>query len=458
MKQGEIYSKYAKGAPCFPPLGLCYIASMLEKNHNIKIIDGVTEKLTLQQLRNAIQKFDPDIVGITSTTVSFLRAVDTAKVVKSVDKDIIVILGGPHVSAIPKETFENYKCFDIGVVGEGEYTMLDLLQAIEKQRKLKTIRGIVFRKNRKIIITQGRESIKNLDELPFPARHLLPNFPDVYNPPHYEKRLPVAHMITSRGCPYRCIFCTQAVFGRTWRGNSPKYMLQEVTHLIEKFKIKDILFQDDLFTFSQLRVMEFCDLLINENIDLTWSCSTRVNLVNKLLLEKMYKAGCRTIYYGIESGDQNILNFMNKGITLKHVIKVINLTKLSGIESYGSFILGFPTETPETIEKTIEFALKLPLDAVSFHITVPYPGTVLSQIANQYGTTCRPDDWSRYRGHPDDLVFIAHGLTDKFLIKKQKEAYRRFYFRFPMILRKLKEIDSLGKVKLYINGFLSLIS
>jgi hypothetical protein len=171
----------------------------------------------------------------------------------------------------------------------------------------------------------------------------------------------------------------------------------------------------------------------------------------------MYKAGCRTIYYGIESGDQNILNFMKKDITLKQVIKTINLTKSSGIKSYGSFMLGFPTETSATIEKTIKFALKLPLDAVSFHITVPYPGTVLSQIINQYGTTCRPYDWSRYRGHPDDLVFIAHGLTDKFLIKKQKEAYRRFYFRLPVILRKLREIDSLGKVKLYINGFLSLV-
>jgi magnesium-protoporphyrin IX monomethyl ester (oxidative) cyclase len=457
MKKEEIYSAFGKAAPSFPPLGLCSLASLIRKKtkHEINIIDGVAERLSITEFEKKVKNYSPDIVGITASTVSFLRAVDVANSVKSIDGKIKTILGGPHISAIAKQTMTNYNCFDIGVVGEGENTTVDLINFFNKGGNLNKIDGIIYKNKKNIVTTKPREPIKNLDDLPFPARDLLKGFPDLYNPPHYEARHPAAHMISSRGCPFGCIFCTQSVFGRSWRGNSAKYMFSEIQDLIEKFNILDVLFQDDLFTFSHERVNEFCNSIIKNKIDLTWSCSSRVSLINKTILDKMYKAGCRIIYYGIESGDQNMLNFMRKGITIEQITKVVNETKASGMSAYGSFILGFPTETEKSLNKTIEFAKKLPLDGVSFHLAIPYPGTFFNKIAEQYGTV--KYEWNEYRGHPDNVVFIPKGLSSKFLFFKQKKAYKEFYLRLPVIIKKLKEIDSFDKINLYINGLLSII-
>lgn len=456
MSPEEIYAHYGKSAPILAPLGICYIAAVLEQNnYEVAIIDCVAEGLSFKQLEQRIRRFKPDTAGITATTVMFHNAIKTASLIRSISKDIINVLGGNHISSIPAVTIKNNPIFDIGIFGEGEFTMLELVRLIEKEKKykkkLKKVKGIVFREKNKIRINQPRGPIKDLDILPFPARHLLPDIRLYSTNLSIGQKPPLAHIIPSRGCPFRCIYCDQNVFGHKWRHFSSGYVIRELEHLIKKYGVKTIQFQDDLFTFDKKRVEEVCNAIIEKKWDIEWNLSSRVNLISEELGRRMYKAGCRIIYFGIESGDQNVLNFIKKGTTIEQIKKGIASVKKAGLIPHGSFIIGLPTDTRKTIERTIKLALELPLEAVTFHIATPYPNTEFEKIAPKYGTVIS-QNWSQYRSHPDKIVFTPKGLTNKYLLKKQEEAYRRFYLRWRIIRNRIKELKHLEKIKIYING------
>ncbi|HDY89454.1 MAG TPA: radical SAM protein, partial [bacterium] len=287
----EIYSDYGVASATLPPLGLCYIAAVLERDlHEIKIIDGVAEKISKQQLTKRVKKYNPEIIGITAMTVGYIRALETANLIKEIDKNIIILLGGPHVSSIPKKTFEEQDCFDIGVIGEGEYTVRELINYLEKKELtnykagLEKIKGLVYKNKGKTIQTSRRELIENLDELPLPARHLLPDI-KLYNLLLMNQEPNYASIVPSRGCPFQCIYCDQNVFGHKWRSFSPEYVIKEVEELVSKYGVKTVQIQDDLFTLKRERVVKFCQLLIEKNIKITWNLSSRVNLID----EKMAK-------------------------------------------------------------------------------------------------------------------------------------------------------------------------
>lgn len=432
------------------PLGICYIAAVLEKNGiKASIIDAEAENLSCDKIIQMLEKSQTDIVGITSTTVAFHRALQLAQAIKKNKKDMPVIIGGPHVSCLPKYAM-SFDCFDAAVYGEGEYTMLELVNAIKSGKGIKDIPGIVYRENGEIKLSKPREYIKDLDELPYPARHLLPD-KNLYNPPpmNYLKK-PVLSVVTSRGCPNQCNFCDKAVFGNRFRCHSAKRVVDEIEFLIKEFGAKEISIVDDTFTVNKERVFEFCRLLKERNIKINWNARVSENTITKEMLTEMRKAGCWYIEIGIETGNPEVLKFIRKGTTLERMREIVTWANKLGMIVKGFFIIGHQIDTDETIRQTIEFAKSIPLTDIVATILTPFPNTEVHRIAEQYGRFIHNRDYSRFNAW--DVVYIANGLTEEKLKYYWKKIYRDFYFRPIIMWRHLKQIKNLTAVKRYLRG------
>lgn len=446
------YGKFGEAGSVVPPLGLCYIAAVLEKcGHTVGIIDG---ELSCESPEDVLKFMghDTDAVGITSSTMGISTALRTAEIVKSWDDDIPIIIGGPHVSALPAETMSR-GLFDFGVIGEGENTIVELIDRLGDDPY--GIDGIAYSKNGEVVINRMRNAIKNLDDIPFPARHLLPDL-RLYRPNAQNyKRLPTTTMITSRGCPYGCIFCDKAVFGRTYRTHSPEYVVNEMEMLISKYKINEVWLIDDTFTLNNKRVEDICGLIIDRGLDISWSCLGQVNTVNPKMLNMMAKAGCWLISYGIESGNQNVLDYIQKNITLKQVKNAIEWSNNVGIETKGFFMLAHPIDTIKTIDDTINFAKSLSLDQAIFTVTTPLPNTKLYDYAIE-NKLLSAKEWSSFSML--NPTFIPNGLTEDILKNKLKEGYHKFYFRLGYITRQIFKTRSLSDLNRKIIGLRALLS
>ena len=357
-----------------PPLGLCYLASVLNMHGNeVQIIDATVENLCLSAIMNRIKKIDTDIIGITSTTIGFLEAIELAKEIKKEIPYISIILGGSHVTANPQHAF-SFDCFDIGVIGEGEVTLPILIKTLENKRDLQEVDGIVFREGSKLFYTKPREYIKDLDVLPFPARRLLPL--ELYTPqPNDERTLPKLSMITSRGCPFGCVFCDKSVFGRSYRSFSPEYIVAEMEDLIKNFGARDIAFVDSCFTVDRERVESIVNEILKKGLKVSWTCTVRADVITKELLRKMRDAGCWRIRLGIESGNSEVLSFINKGITIKQIKNAANWAAEVGLQPKGFFSIGHLIDTKDTIEDSIKLAKSLPLKDITVQINTPLPNT-----------------------------------------------------------------------------------
>jgi len=413
-----------------PPLGLAYLASVLRKHHEVKIIDANILDYNFEDVRRELKNFYPDVVGITSVTPSVPQAFATAKIAKEVRKDCTVVMGGSHVTFLPEESLKECEYVDIVVRGEGEKTVEELMKTIERGGSLKKVKGITFRNRTEMVSTEPRSFIKNIDEIPFPSRDLLP----IYKYRAYG--VVYTTMLTSRGCPFGCSFCASSrLFGKFWRGRSAENVLEEMRIIYEKYKIKNIEFVDDTFTLNKKRVEEICDGMIKEGWDITWGTSSRVDVITKKLAEKMKKAGCWILFLGIESGCQTILNEVGKRITLKQVKKAVKALKDAGIQVLGSFILGFPGETIGMIEKTISFAKKLNLDWAEFSILTPYPGTPLFDYAVR-NDLLLTRDWSKFTAV--DPIIKLKNVTEYQLKHLFRKAYLSFYLKPNVIWRWIK--------------------
>jgi len=430
-----------EGLDFLPPLGLMYVAAYLEKktNYEVEILDTQVERLKYNHIKDEIKKRNPDIIGITAMTFTLVDVIKTAKIAKEVNPNIKIILGGPHVIIYPEETI-NIPEIDFLVLGEGEQTIKQLLDNIDNPNELKKIKGIVFRENNKIINTGRTEFIANLDDLPFPARHLTPykKYFSVVSP-----NRPVTTMFTSRGCPYKCLFCDRPTFEKFFRARSAKNVVDEMEEC-KKIGIKEIFIYDDTFSVDRQRVIDICDEIIKRNLKIFWDVRTRVNTVDKELLEKMKKAGCQRIHYGVEAGTQKILNVLRKGITLEQAEKAFEWTKKSGIETAGYFMIGSPTETKEDILKTIQFMKELNPDYVHVTITTPFPATDLYQIALEEKVISH-DVWQEFAKNPTPN-FIPP-IWEKELSREEifslfKKAYRSFYLRASFIIKKILQLKS----------------
>ena len=435
-----------------PPLGLASIAAVLEgENYQVEILDA--NALRLSESEVAKETGNVDIIGITAMTPFINSAIKVAKEIKKGKPGSTVIVGGAHVTALPEETLRNVPEIDIIVRGEGEETVVELYEALKSSDSLQKVRGITYRDNGRSKSTPMRPLIANLDSLPFPAYHLLPLHKYKPHPPH-GRRLPFMAMVTSRGCPYNCIFCSKPIFGRKFRSQSPQRIASEVEYLAGKFKIKEIAFYDDIFTLDKKRIAKLAKEFKKRDLSIPWTCETRVDSVTEELLKEMKEAGCYMIAYGIESGNQTILNSLRKKITIEQVREAVKVTRDIGIQTIGYFMLGSPGETPLTIRQTIDFANYLPLDFAQFSVTIPFPGTDLYNLYLEQGIG--NENWDNFiyanRGSVSAPVFETALLSKDDLQKWNIKAYKEFYLRFSYIWERLKKTNSIGNLKTNIRG------
>ena len=421
------YGSFAGGGSSAPSLGILMLAAVARNDGCTgTVVDASALSLTESELLRRLADVRPEILCISSTTLAIGNANSFAGEAKRLLPALIVIVGGPHVTATPLETMTRYPAFDMAVIGEGESTLVELLRALRTGSSATAVPGLIVREGSTLRDTGRRPFITDLDSLPFPAWDLLEGFPECYLPaPFKVQQLPAATLVTTRGCPNTCIFCDRSVFGTSCHAFSAEYVVRQMTELHHRYGIREFSFEDDTFITFKTRLVEICERLIALRLDLSWTCLGRVNHVTADNLRLMKKAGCWQISFGIESGSQEILTLINKKIGLDQVRQAVHLCREAGIRSKGFFILGHPGETPETLKTTIDFALALPLDDISVCHMTPFPGTELYERAAEFGEF--NSDWSAM--NLLSVVFIPRGLTRDDLQSAQKELIRRFYFR-----------------------------
>lgn len=402
-----------------PPLKLAYSASLLEKNgFEVNLIDAPALDYDVKKTLNIVERVQPDLVVIDSAGVTNSYDLYFAEQIKNITNTIVSVTG-PHLTINPEIALQK-KDIDIVIRGDIEYTILELSQ---KLSEFKDVKGIAFKKDNKIVLTPKRPPIINLDELPFPAFYLLPMKKYRFN---LLKKTPFTTCLTSRGCPFACIYCPYPQgYGEFWRGRTPENVLDELIWLKNEFKIKSLLFRDQVPTFDMKRAEKIYDMMIKEGLDIEWRCETRADRISKELLIKMKKSGCVGVHFGVESGDPKILKNIGKdNIPIDLTKKIFREAKEIGLSTVGYFLIGLPGETKETIKKTVELAKDLNADESWFNSPVPYPGTKLYEIAKK-NNWILTDDFEKYSG--TEVVMRTDELSEDDI----KEALRNAKIMFP---------------------------
>jgi len=455
-----------------PPLGLCYLAAVSRNlNWDALIIDCYAEKLTAAAAVQKISAFGPDIVGITATTQEIDMAAQLAAALKRALPERMVILGGVHVTSLPVETLERYPAFDLAFIGESEATLPEFLEAYQADRPFATIAGLALRRqprevpqtltthcgatgNGTVFLTSQRPPIDNLDELPLPAFDLLLPLDRHYRPAVYNyKRLPAAGLVTSRGCPGKCSFCDRSVFGNRIRMLSADRILDMICELKTRYGIREISFYDDTLVAHRKRFEALCERLITAKLDITWSCNARVDMVSPERLDLMRRAGCWQISYGIESGEQAMLNVLKKRITLAQVEKAVTWSRAAGLTVKGYYMIGVPGETPATLKKTERHLLGLPLDDILLEYFTPFPGTELYDRI--LAKNIPLPDWSQLNTF--ELAYIPFGLNRRALETAYRRIIIRFYLRPRIIWSYIRRFASPFKMLLLARAFIKFI-
>jgi radical SAM superfamily enzyme YgiQ (UPF0313 family) len=452
-----------------PPLGICYIASYLrEQGYGVGILDCPALGLSLDRIVEVVRARDPRCIGLSATTFALPTSIKLARRLREEFPDKVLILGGSHANAVPEDPMRNYDCFDLVVHGEGEITCRVLLEELRRKNWdraaflgdhawLASTQGLVFRKGAEIVRTPERPYIADLDSLPLPARDLMPV--EKYIPlPNQYRRTPIAHMVIIRGCPYVCTFCDQAY--TTARTTSPKRTVEEVTSLVRDFGVREVSFWDDTMTYNRRWMTEFCERMRDAKLDVIWSCYAAARTLNPDLLKLMKEAGCWNIFFGIETGDPQLMKNISadkKNVDADLVRKVVRWTKEAGIEVRGSFMIALPGETPEMAEANIRYAVELDPEYAQFSITTPFPGTQLyNEIKQGKWGKLTTEDFSQFQAW--NVVFLPDGYESQEQVwEMEKRAFRRFYFRPKFILRKLLSIRSFEDVNRYVKGFIALV-
>ncbi|MEM1520261.1 MAG: radical SAM protein [Candidatus Korarchaeum sp.] len=419
------------------PLGLAYLASIArEEGHDVAIFDFPSLNSDTDSARSLLRGFDPDVVGVSSTTPAIYDAYEVARISKELNENAVVMIGGPHATFLPSYTLRSCPFIDIVIRGEGEESFRESLRVLERSdfdlNSLKGVRGISYREpSGGIRHNPPRQLVRDLDALPMPAYDLIDW--DLYR----IGKLRYGVMMTSRGCPFNCIFCSSSLqFGKLWRAHSVDRVMEELRILREDFGIREIEFLDDTFTLNRRRAREICERIVREGIDLSWSASSRVNTFDKDIAGAMRAAGAHAVYFGIESGTQKVLDFIGKGIRLSQAIDAVKTAATCGLKALGSFVIGFPIETEEDVKRTIGFAKELNVDYAQFTVATPYPGTKLWDFAikNKLLTTL---NWRLYT--TVNVVMRGLYLTANQIQSMLIRAYLTFYLRPSYLLRDLSK-------------------
>jgi len=427
-----------------PPLGLLYIAAYLGKHsdHKVGVLDTQVEEMGYDELEATVAEKKPDVVGITTMTFTLIDVIKTVQLVKSVDKGIKVVLGGSHVHLYPNETID-IPGVDYLVLGEGEVAFAQLIESLDDTDRLEKSTGLVFKVGRNVVNTGIRDMIDNLDELPFPARHLTPYW-------RYSsllaKRMPITTMFTSRGCPYRCAFCDRPHLGKKFRARTAKNVVDEMEECVN-MGIHEFLIYDDTFTVDRRRVFDICDEIITRKLDIGWDIRARVDTVTKDMLKKLREANCERIHYGVEAGTDRILKVLRKGITLEQARNAFKMTKEVGISTLAYFMIGSPTETREEILQTIEFAQELDPDFVHITILTPFPATAIYRKGLEEGIF-ESDFWQEFATNPTpgfEPEYWEKNLSREELLALVAYAYKSFYARPKYVIKELAQVRSLNE-------------
>lgn len=461
----EVYTKVPTIAGIAQPMGLACIAAYVREHgfKNIKILDCEAEQIGLNEIQKNIPE-DVDVIGLTSVTPTLKNAIE---IMKLKNPKSVTVLGGDHITALPKETLEAFKEIDFGVIGEGEITFLELLQELDKKDKdFSKIKGLVYRDEDKIIQNEPRPLIKDINELPIPAYDLLPM--GKYLPPAHHaiftqkgiKLSPFTIFFSLRGCPYRCKYCASKVmWERRVRYRSVEKTFEEIDYLIENYGIKCLEFNDENFIINKPRMKELLKGLKErkQKYGLYWNCLTRVDSVDPETLKEMKEAGCYFIRYGVESGDQTILDAMAKDITTKQIKHAFKLTKKAGIACSASFIIGYPGETKDTFRTTLNLAKEIDPTLAFFFVAIPIVGTDLFKEAQEQNLILNPD-WNGWVQMAETPIMRTKDLRPEELIKMRDQAYKEFYLRPKYIWKMIKSIRTKEQFRFYLKGFLGVLN
>ena len=406
------------------PQGLLSIAAyLIKQGHDVFVYDclGPQAPTNLDEQVKAILSYQPQIVGLSATTSSFLDAVDLAQKIKDKFPNILTVCGGVHVSALEGKLLADYPAFDFMIAGEGELGMAELAAGYEPA----SIKGLIWRRDKEVIVNEPHEKISDLDSLPFPAYEKLHGFPHDYHLPLFSYiNTPGATMITSRGCMYQCSYCDRSVFKKGFRYNSAAYIYEHMKYLRTKFGVRHINIYDDLFTANRPRIMELCDKLLRDPLGINFNCAVRVGYTDDDLLKMLKSAGCLMVSLGIESADPQMLARHKSGVSLEDVRDTIRRIQSAGLRAKGLFMMGLPGETEESIHRTSDFIISLGLDDMNMAKFTPFPGAPLWSSIREDGSF--DENWRLMNCL--NFVFVPKGIVSKERLDHlYNEHVKRFY-------------------------------
>ncbi|MFA5321674.1 MAG: radical SAM protein [Smithella sp.] len=406
------------------PQGLLSIAAyLMERGHDVFVYDCLGPEASFDLPKQAweILAFNPQIVGFSATTSSFPDAACLAQIIKEQSSDAITVCGGVHVSALEGNLLQDYPAFDFLVAGEGEGTMSELAAGCDPSE----IKGLIWRKEAKVIVNEPRPKIPDLDFLPFPAYEKLRGFPRDYHLPLFSYiNTPGATMITSRGCMYQCSYCDRSVFKKGFRYNSADYIYEHMRYLREKFGVRHINIYDDLFTANRQRIVELCEKLGRYPLGINFNCAVRVGYTDDDLLKMLKGAGCLMVSLGIESADPEMLAKHKSGVSLDDVRDTVQRIQKANLRAKGLFMMGLPGETEESIKRTSDFIIALGLDDMNMSKFTPFPGAPLWTTIREEGTF--KEDWQMMNCL--NFVFLPKGIASKERLDRlYNEHVKRFY-------------------------------
>ena len=435
----------------FPPLGILYLASFLKKNGvKVKLVDAEIKGYSLSNILDVVRREEPFLVCISIMTNHAVSCLKIAEAIKRQNGPKIVV-GGPHIGSTREEILSFTDAIDFLVYGEGEHTLYQLYTTLRSKGELSKVSGLIYKDKGKVVVNPIREYIMNLDELPFPNLRLL----DVKDyDSYYAKSLPLTSMMSSRGCPYSCSFCDQyATHGKRLRLRSPKNIVDEIERNYNELGIKQIMFKDSTFTLNKEWVKELCDEIKRRKLKLNWTCNTRADHITEDVLNDLRSAGCYAVLFGIESASDEVLRNINKSIKIQQTVDAIRLCKKYGMKVIGSFMVGNPGDTKETVMKSIRFAKSLDLDLVSFGVTIAYPNTGLYKWAVENNVLVNKH-WYMKDGSKETVgarELFGNVNLEGFPISEQvkmvKKANRMFYFSPKYIFKRIKGLNNVNEFK-----------
>ncbi|MAG08707.1 B12-binding domain-containing radical SAM protein [Candidatus Woesearchaeota archaeon] len=431
-----------------PPLGLAYLASAV-KEHEVKIVDMEQEK---REIGEVIKEFNPDIVGLTATTPTVNVAFSVLEKAKSINQNIVTVIGGCHVSVLPYEAIKK-EGVDIVIRGEGELTIKEIVDNLSGGKSVKGIKGTVQKEGSKVVYNQDRPPVRDLDSLPFPARELLDY--ETYRRPFAKGKKPVT-ILTSRGCPYGCIYCNKSVFGNSFRPRSAENVLDEIEELAKQGH-DDFHILDDTFSIAKERAKKICQGIIDRGLKINWNVSNgmRIDRLDEELANLMKRSSCYCIGFGIESGNQGTHDYIQKNLKIEDIERGFKIAKRTGIDTIAFVIIGLPNETKEDIENTVKFLKRVMPAAVNFHILIPLPGTKVYNELKSNGYLLE-SDWSKYSFHNPPVYRTEH-LTREDIIEEYRKAYKKYHFSARYMLSRLWRMRNLSQLKTNLRGLVTIL-